>query len=313
MKTVPEMKALILSDGKPGHLNQSIAFARQLGSAYEVVEVAFASRPAKALSYLLDRLGIYRRSLFDVGSVTQGFSLIVSAGSGTYYANKTLGRAFGLKSVAIMLPRGYRYDFDLIIAQSHDNPPVRANLLEVPINLAYVEPKGNLKVQPGECYVSIIVGGDSAQGSLEPRQVKEQIVQIRKLFPQHKLWMTTSRRTSEKVEQVLRTFDFDWGLYYSEQQLNPIADFLEHSDYVFITADSTSMISEAVSYGQANIELLPLCGERKTREKTRAMVVALTERSCLHVFDGSVAAAHCKIRLDEMLSPEVVQRMLDLT
>ena len=52
-------KALILSDGKPGHVNQSIAFARLLGLDYEVREVSFRNRFCKGLSYLFDRVGIY--------------------------------------------------------------------------------------------------------------------------------------------------------------------------------------------------------------------------------------------------------------
>jgi hypothetical protein len=37
---------------------------------------------------------------------------VVSAGSETYYANKVLARRHGVPSVAIMLPRGYRLNFD---------------------------------------------------------------------------------------------------------------------------------------------------------------------------------------------------------
>ena len=36
--------------------------------------------------------------------------------------NKAVARRLGIPSVAVMLPRGYRFDFDLIIAQAHDDP-----------------------------------------------------------------------------------------------------------------------------------------------------------------------------------------------
>ena len=51
-------KAIILTDGKAGHENQSKAFARSLGLDFELVSVKFKSPFHKALSYLLDRLGI---------------------------------------------------------------------------------------------------------------------------------------------------------------------------------------------------------------------------------------------------------------
>lgn len=51
-------KAIVLTDGKAGHENQSKAFARALGLDFELVPVKFKSPLHKALSYLLDRLGI---------------------------------------------------------------------------------------------------------------------------------------------------------------------------------------------------------------------------------------------------------------
>ena len=58
-------KALILTDGKAGHENQSKAFARALGCEFDLVPVAFKSKFAKTLSYLLDNLGIHTPRLFN--------------------------------------------------------------------------------------------------------------------------------------------------------------------------------------------------------------------------------------------------------
>ena len=57
-------KALILTDGKAGHENQSKAFARALGCEFDLVPVAFKSKFAKTFSYLLDNLGIHTPRLF---------------------------------------------------------------------------------------------------------------------------------------------------------------------------------------------------------------------------------------------------------
>ena len=51
-------KALILTDGKAGHENQSRAFARALGLDFELAPVRFKSGFHKALSYLFDRIGL---------------------------------------------------------------------------------------------------------------------------------------------------------------------------------------------------------------------------------------------------------------
>ena len=51
-------KAIVLTDGKAGHENQSKAFARALGLDFQLVPVKFKSSFHKMLSYLFDRLGI---------------------------------------------------------------------------------------------------------------------------------------------------------------------------------------------------------------------------------------------------------------
>ena len=61
---MPSGKILILTDGKAGHENQSRAFARALGREAVIVPVKFKSPLHKALSYLLDHLGIHTLSLF---------------------------------------------------------------------------------------------------------------------------------------------------------------------------------------------------------------------------------------------------------
>ncbi len=303
-------KVLILSDGKPGHVNQSIAFARHLDCLYQIERVDFQSRMAKSLSYLFDRLGIYSRSLFSSSATSQGFDLIVSAGSGTYYANKALAREFSVKSAAIMLPKGYRYDFDLIVAQSHDHPPSRSNILEVPINLSFVEPQGHIRGVDGQAYVSVIIGGDSTVGKLSPEKIKRQLEEIFTSFPRHKFWLTTSRRTSPEVEVVLREFPFEWSVFYSERQINPIGDFLKYSDYVFITEDSTSMISEAVSFGQANVEILTLFDGKSEKTKYMKMINMLETQSCLHMYEGHCGNSGQKISLEQLLkSSSAVNRL----
>ena len=295
-------RLLILSDGKPGHLNQSIAFAKHLGRKYDIVSVGFKNRFAKAVSYLADRCHLNLESLFRCQEPLPGhYSAIVSTGSETYYANRVLAKKLGIKSVAIMLQKGYRYDFDFIVAQQHDNPPEKQNIISLPINLAYVEPQGLVEPKPDHRYVSLIIGGDSKHAVLDPEYLHSQVEQIFSLFPQHDFWLTTSRRTSAAVEAVLRQFSFSRAVYYSEEQINPIPDYLWHSDYVFLTADSTSMISEAVSCGSASIEVLPFKAGFPVTGKIARMLDTLTKIDALHLFSGETGHANSKVPLAERL------------
>jgi len=292
-----DRKLLILSDGKPGHVNQSIAFAKHLGLDFELCEVTFRHPFFKALSYLLDRCHLKAFWLFEQEPFLSPFRAVVSAGSNTYYANRVLAKKLGIPSVAIMLPRGYCLDFDLIVAQNHDKPPQRSNIIQVPINLSWLEPQGLVKPEDDKRYISLVVGGDGTQGKLDAVLLQRQVNNIFSLFPDHGIWLTTSRRTSAGIEAMLRKYSFDRAFFYSDEPINPIPDFLKHSEYVFITADSSSMISEAVSFGHSCVEILLLSDNKRVIGKFGFLLCELENLGCLHLFDGEIGKAQKKIDL----------------
>jgi len=292
-----DRKLLILSDGKPGHVNQSIAFAKHVGLNYAVCAVAFRHRLFKGLSYLLDRCHLEASWLFDHETILSSCLAVVSAGSDTYYANRVLAKKLQIPSVAIMLPQGYRLDFDLIVAQEHDRAQQRSNIIQIPVNLTWVEPQGLISPDADKRYVSIIVGGDGTQGKIDAELLRCQVENVFALFSDHGIWLTTSRRTSPEIEAMLRQYSFDRAFFYSDEPINPIPDFLKHSDYVFVTADSSSMISEAVSFGQSCVEVLPLSDKKGTTEKFGYLLRELEKLGCLHLFDGKIGKAQKKIDL----------------
>lgn len=86
-------KVLILSDGRHGHLNQSIAFAKCLNAAYDIVPVRFRSKWAKGVSFILDRVHFYTDLLHISSPLPDvAYDGVVSAGSDTYYLNKFLSK-----------------------------------------------------------------------------------------------------------------------------------------------------------------------------------------------------------------------------
>lgn len=295
-----ERTFLILSDGKPGHVNQSIALARHLGRPFETVGVHFRNRPFKLLSYLLDRVGVYLPSLLRLDPPGGEFCAVVSAGSETYYANKVLARRFGVPAVAIMLPRGYRFDFDWIIAQEHDRPPRKENILVLPVNLCRVEPGGIFRPNAGERYIALVVGGPNRVYRYDRDQFRQALDAVFACFPDFRIVVATSRRTPAAIEEEIDRHPFEEKFLYSRNPVNPIPDFLSSCEYVFITADSTSMISEAVTFGRAKIEIIPL-PTRKDPGKYDRMIGKLVELGCVHRFDGRPGTADRKIDLAELL------------
>ena len=266
-------KALVLTDGKAGHENQSRAFARALGIDPFLLPIRFKSPTAKALSYVLDFFGICTPTLFenlDVGTLPPealGCKAILGTGSGTFYAVKTLSRRLGKPCGVVLYPRGYRLaGFNCILAPAFDRPDAAPNVIPVPANLvatdaafyeAGVKAFRERYVPSGRPVVAVIVGGPNKCSTLSADWMRSQLDRIFAEFrSDHEIWVTTSRRTPQDVEAVVDSFPFDYKLIYSRDHFNPIPAFVSLARVLYVTAESTGMLSEACTFGTAEVRAL---------------------------------------------------------
>ena len=284
-------RVLILTDGKAGHENQSKAFARALGCEFDLVEVHFKSKFHKALSYLFDRCSIRTLAFHTMKIETAGnaentkslcdlcvlcgfhrYSGVIGTGSGTFYAAKAMAKKLGVKCGVVLYPRGYDIkSFDCVLAPAFDRPKSAANVIEIPANLvandeSFYEKgveaflKGS-NVRMGECSnaVAVIVGGPNKCSTMTPEWMKAQLDAIFNSKPQNlktsktEFWVTTSRRTPPAVEQVVDSYPWDYKLLYSKDHFNPIPAFVKLAKKLYVTAESTGMLSESCTFGTAEV------------------------------------------------------------
>lgn len=258
-----QKKAIIFSDGRVGHENQSRAFCELLELDYEICKVSYSSKFIKILSYLFDFFGI-RAKIFKVQILDfSKFDMFVGTGSVSYYALKYYSMKFKKPSVAIMLPNGYKKDFSLIIANTHDRPNPRKNQLILPVSLSLFKPLELYKA--GKKSIGFIIGGSNSSFEMSANIVNE-IEQIRQKFSGYEFVLTTSPRTPKHVEDALVNFSWDYSVIFSKDGINPIGDFLSQCEWVFISIDSVSMISEAVSHGSASVAIIELNRKKKVNK-----------------------------------------------
>ena len=259
------MKAIVLTDGKAGHENQSKAFARALGLDFEIVPVKFKSPFRKALSYLLDFIGVRTLSLLEfqpAGETPPKAGIAIGTGSGTFYAAKALA-AKGARCGVVLYPRGYRLSgFDCILAPSFDSPAKRPNVVEIPANIvandaAFYE-KGVAAFR--ERYAGsvdnlacVIVGGPNKCSTMTVEWMKERLDAIFAENPGSELCVTTSRRTPPDVEALVDSYPWAYKLIYSKDHFNPIPAFVSLAKRLYVTAESTGMLSEACTCGEAKV------------------------------------------------------------
>ena len=267
-------KAIVLTDGKAGHENQSKAFARALGLDFQLVPVKFKSPVHKMLSYLFDRLGIRTVGLLHgldelLNSPTPPLphsSTIIGTGSGTFYAAKALARRLSAKCGVVLYPRGYDLSsFDCILAPSFDNPAKLPNVIEIPANLvandaAFYE-KGVAAFKERyhgatDNLVGVIVGGPNKCSTMTVEWMKARLDEIFAANNGASLCVTTSRRTPADVETLVDSYPWAYKLIYSKDHFNPIPAFVQLAKRLYVTAESTGMLSEACTFGNAEVVAL---------------------------------------------------------
>ena len=264
-----EARAIILTDGKAGHENQSKAFARALGLDFVLVPVKFKSRFAKAMSYLYDRLGVSSTRLLEGLDNLDSLGkprVVLGTGSGTFYAAKALAKKLGAKCGVVLYPRGYDLSsFDCILAPSFDNPAKRANVIEIPANLvandaAFYE-KGVAAFRErysgaADNLVGVIVGGPNKCSTMSVEWMKARLDEIFAANAGAQLCVTTSRRTPAAVESLVDSYPWAYKLIYSKDHFNPIPAFVQLAKRLYVTAESTGMLSEACTFGTAEVVAL---------------------------------------------------------
>ena len=275
-------KAIVLTDGKAGHENQSKAFARALGLDFQLVPVKFKSPFHKMLSYLFDRLGIravwllqglevfnaetQRRREKGARESSQPGTVVIGTGSGTFYAAKALARRLGARCGVVLYPRGYDLSsFDCILAPSFDNPAKLPNVIEIPANLvandvAFYE-KGVAAFKERyqgatDNLVGVIVGGPNKCSTMTVEWMKSRLDEIFAANNGASLCVTTSRRTPADVEALVDSYPWAYKLIYSKDHFNPIPAFVQLAKKLYVTAESTGMLSEACTFGNAEVVAL---------------------------------------------------------
>lgn len=231
-------RVLVLSDGKLGHLKQSLAIAGLLREqhptlTHQVVEVRYRCAWRRLITLVWARLlpglggarclrwALSRESARAL--LTRYADLIISCGSSLAPVTLLWAREQRAKSVVIMNPAPLPVKrFSLVIAPRHDRLPGRANVVptagaivtrmrEDDLRLAQERLHGHPRFRgPGSGgwrhpVIAVFVGGDTADYALTPGFADSLAAQVKALCDATDGWclVTTSRRTPPGVERLL--------------------------------------------------------------------------------------------------------------
>lgn len=238
------MKPLILwrfSDGKAGHDNQSRGLAEALARLQPVERVTLNPLPP------LTALSGFLRGYLPIWNQQPAPDLLIGAGHRTHLSMLAARRARGGKAVVLMRPSLPLRLFDLCLIPEHDAPPPRSNVRVTRGALNRVLPSTTLQIDQG----LLLIGGPSAHFSWNDAAICQQIAAIAAADPAVAWTLTTSRRTPPSFLEALTGISSSGLTIVPVTQTGPewLPAQLARAGQVWVTADSVSMIYEALTAG----------------------------------------------------------------
>lgn len=243
----------IISDGKPGHLNQSLGLAEALARATPAEVMTFRTLPRHRawLAVLLKRFP---------GSGFPAPDLIVGAGHATHGSMLAARRAFGGRTVVLMKPSLPRRWFDLCIIPQHDAVAADARTLLTEGALNRVRPSSEHEPDRG----LLLMGGASSHFDWDNDALSLQIKSILARTPGTRWTLTTSRRTPPDFLSVLPAAPHLTVISHTDTTLGWLPEQLARCGTVWVTPDSASMVFEALTAG-ADVGVFDLPVRPKSR------------------------------------------------
>ncbi len=231
-----------LTDGKPGHENQSLglcnALARQVTTDRHDIPVG--GRSGQLLQWLSGR--------FPAGRGLPVPDLIVGAGHRTHPALLAARRAFGGRAVVIMNPTLPRSLFDLCVIPEHDQVSgANVCVTQGVMNTLYV----GMRNTPTQTL--LLLGGASPHYNWQDEAVISQVESIVRQQPAERFLLSDSRRTPAGCLAKIAALELANLTLFAWQQTAPgwVAEQLGLSRAAWVSEDSVSMVYEALTSGAA--------------------------------------------------------------
>jgi mitochondrial fission protein ELM1 len=248
------MKCWIVTEGMAGTENQCLGVSEALGIPAQIKRIALRE-PWKTFSPILK---FETARTFDPPLTGPWPDLLIASGRKSIAASRFIKRASKGKTFTVQIqdPRFSPSDFDLVAVPEHD--PTRGKNVIVTAaspnritqeKLSAAREKFHQFENLKNPRVAVLIGGDSKSHRLTQPIMEKLAGQLKNLDAG--LMVTASRRTGRENEEILKqalsgTDAFVWD----GTGENPYFGMLAWADYILVTSDSASMLSDAGTTGK---------------------------------------------------------------
>ncbi len=283
----------VVTEGLAGTENQCLGVAEAMG-LMPVVKRIGLRQPWKALSPFI---GGEQGWTFTGDALNAPWpDLVISSGRKSIAAARYIRKKSGGKSFIVQIqdPRVNANIFDLVAVPAHDkmrgpqvivtaatpNRITTQRLADGRQDFAHT-----LRAVPNP-RVAVLIGGNSKAYSFTPENMRKLAAQLTELDRLgYGLMITASRRTGDENLAILREALKNTKAYlWDGRGDNPYFGLLGWADYILVTADSASMISEAATTGKP-VYVIPLEGGSAKFDRLHG---TLLEKHIIRPFTGQL-------------------------
>ena len=250
-----KLKGLLLTEGMHGMISQveGLAKALDLDFTHEKIELN------NFWKLIPPKFTPIKDFVFK-NEINENFDIVISCGRKSVIPSILLKNKFKNKimNIHIQDPKVSLKNFDFIIAPEHDNLEGQNVLTskgaihylrdnELNENVNYL--KSKLKK---EKIISLIVGGPNKYYNYNEKIINEIFLKIKNNFIEKdfQLIFVPSMRTPEKIINLAKSYFDENQIIVDKVDKKAYLSSLKLSDYIVVTCDSTSMISEAAMTGK---------------------------------------------------------------
>lgn len=281
----------VVTEGMAGTENQCLGIAEAMGIDPVVKRINLRA-PWKWLS---PYIGFENGWTFTTPLKGPWPDIVIAAGRKAIAASRYIKQQSADKTFIAFVqdPRIDPDEFDLIILPMHDKTrgPNVITTLGAPNRITPAMMNDARGVfDPGPLpspRVAVLIGGNSKTHKMTAATTEKIAGQLRDLADHgYGLMVTASRRTGEDNKKILENACAHPNIYFWDGTApNPYMAFLAHADFILVTNDSVSMLSDAATTGKPTY-VLPLEGRG---DRLDALYANLAAHGAIRPFNGSLA------------------------
>ena len=250
-----KLKGLLLTEGMHGMISQveGLAKALDLDFIHEKIELN------NFWKLIPPKITPVKSFIFE-NKINEKFDIVISCGRKSVIPSIYLKNKYGNKimNIHIQDPKVSLDNFDFIVAPEHDGLNGK-NVLkskgaihylrieELNENINYLKPQINK-----EKIISLVVGGPNKYYNYNESEIKKIFSKVIKNFINngYQLIFIPSMRTPQSVIDLAKDYFDDNQIIINKVDKKAYLCSLKLSDYIVVTCDSVSMISEAAMTGK---------------------------------------------------------------